>query len=180
MRKRSTRGRRTVAFTLIEMMVVMAIIALLAGLALPSFRHAMMRAQSLKCAQNLRGIGIAASLAATDNNNRYPEIDQAAAPVYTPQGPNLITVLGTYGITTNVLQCPVDISVSPSNFSTYGSSYEWDPVFDNEPVNATYAYVTPTRVVPVNSGRVVLALDFSGVHNGRPNVLFGDGHVLTH
>ncbi len=68
----------------------------------------------------------------------------------------------------------------PSSFTTYGSSYEWDPVFDDEPINETVIYITPTISIPVNSSHVRLAMDFAGIHNGRPNVLYGDGHVQIH
>lgn len=172
--------RRTLAFTLVEMVIVMAIIALMATLVAPAFQNAMLKAQSVKCSGNLKAIGVAASLAATDNNNQYPAIDQAAAPIYNPPGGNLVTVLGPYGITTNIVQCPVDMANSPSSFSQYKSSYEWDPVFDDEPVNETAIYITPTVVVPVNSSRVRLAMDFSPLHRGRPNLVFGDGHVAVH
>jgi prepilin-type N-terminal cleavage/methylation domain-containing protein/prepilin-type processing-associated H-X9-DG protein len=174
------RRRRLLAFTLIEMLVVMAIITLLAGLLAPSFERAMQKARSMKCTGNLHAIGVAASLAATDNNNKYPKIDQAGAPIYTPQGPNIVTALGPYGIATNVVQCPVDVANAPSSFTKYGSSYEWDPVFDEEPLNETAVYITPTFIIPVNSSRVRLAMDFTGVHNGRPNVIYGDGHVAAH
>lgn len=174
------RKRRRVAFTLVELLVVVGIIALLAGLAGPSFNMAMKKAQSVKCANNLRSIGIAASQAATDNNNAYPEIDQAGAPIYSPQGPNLVTALGPYGISTNAVQCPMDLQSAPSAFSTYGSSYEWDPVYDDEPLNAEVMYITPTVTVPVNSSRVRLAMDFNGVHRGKRNAVYGDGHVAMH
>jgi prepilin-type N-terminal cleavage/methylation domain-containing protein/prepilin-type processing-associated H-X9-DG protein len=179
--------RRTLAFTLVELLVVMAIIALLAGLSLPGSQNAINKARSIKCAGNLHQIGIAASQAATDNNNRYPEIDQAGAPIYTPPGPNLVTALGPYGVNTNPVQCPVDLATAPSSFTTYGSSYEWDPVFDDEPPNQPVVYITPTVAIPVNSSRVRLAMDFAGIHGPlnatgirRPNVLYGDGHVATH
>jgi prepilin-type processing-associated H-X9-DG protein/prepilin-type N-terminal cleavage/methylation domain-containing protein len=172
--------RPLIAFTLIEMMVVLTIISFLVTLFLPSIQTSIARARSLKCAGNLRVIGLAASLAATDNHNRYPEIDQAGKSIYTPPGPNLITALESYGVTTNVLECPIDVATPPSNFATYGSSYEWDPVFDEEPLNETVIYITPTLIVPVNSSRVRLAMDFTGVHRGRPNVVFGDGHVAAH
>jgi prepilin-type N-terminal cleavage/methylation domain-containing protein/prepilin-type processing-associated H-X9-DG protein len=172
--------RPLIAFTLIEMVVVIAIIALIASLLMPNFGLAIAKAKSLKCVGNLHTIGEAASLAATDNHNRYPEIDQAGAPIYTPPGPNLITALGPYGIAANALQCPIDVANAPSSFSKYGSSYEWDPVFDEEPLNETVIYITPTFLVPVNSSRVRLAMDFTGVHRGRPNVVFGDGHVAAH
>lgn len=173
--------KRRIAFTLVELLVVIAIIALLAGIAGPSYSAAMNKAQSMKCATNLRSIGVAASLAATDNNNTYPEIDQAATPIYTPQGPGLVQALGAYGITTNSIQCPVDMSSGNSSaFKLYKSSYEWDPVFDDEPVNATAVYITPTVLIPINSSRARLAMDFNGVHRGKPNVVYGDGHVSSH
>jgi prepilin-type processing-associated H-X9-DG protein len=72
------------------------------------------------------------------------------------------------------------MEASPNSFTKYGSSYEWDPVFDNEPVNETVVYITPTVAIPVNSSRVRLAMDFTPIHNGRPNVVYGDGHVASH
>jgi prepilin-type processing-associated H-X9-DG protein len=166
---------------LIELLVVIAIIALLATLAAPSFKAAMLRARSIACAGNLRQIGMAAALAAADNNNRYPEINQAAVPIYTDAGAtNMIGALGAYGVTTNTLECPVDLQQSPPSFKTYGSSYEWDPVFDDEPVNETVVYITPTVSIPVNSSRVRLAMDFNPIHHNRPNAVYGDGHVADH
>jgi prepilin-type N-terminal cleavage/methylation domain-containing protein/prepilin-type processing-associated H-X9-DG protein len=180
MRRRYLPRRRLLAFTLVELIVVLAIISLLGSLAMPALQRAMDRARSMKCAGNLRSIGMAANLWAADNNNTYPQIDQAAAPIYSPQGSNIVTTLANYGITTNVVQCPVDMVSNPSSFSKYGSSYEWDPVFDSEPINTTVVYITPTVAIPINSSRVRLAMDFLPIHHGRPNVVYGDGHVSSH
>jgi prepilin-type N-terminal cleavage/methylation domain-containing protein len=177
------RNRRLDSFTLVELLVVLAIIALLATLLNPAFNSAILKARSVRCAGNLRQIGMAASLAATDNNNKYPEINQAAAPIYTdPSATNMIGALGPYGVTTNTLECPVDLALGKASaFVTYqGSSYEWDPVFDDEPVNATVVYITPTVAIPVNSSRVRLAMDFNPIHHNRPNVVYGDQHVSMH
>ncbi len=182
-RRRSLRSR-VLAFTLVEMLVVLAIIGLMGALFLPSMKSAIMRAQSVKCSANLHAIGVAASLSATDHNNTYPEIDQAgdqADPIYSDgNATNLIGAFGPYGITSNSLQCPVDMTLAPSSFKSYGSSYEWDPVFDNEPVNEPVIYISPTTGIPVNSARVRLAMDFNGIHQSRHNVLYGDGHVRYH
>jgi prepilin-type N-terminal cleavage/methylation domain-containing protein/prepilin-type processing-associated H-X9-DG protein len=180
--KRLSRHRRLDSFTLVELLVVIAIIALLASLATPSFTSALQKARSVSCAANLRAIGIAATQAATDNNNKYPEINQAAVPIYTDaSATNIYGALNAYGITSNMLQCPVDMQLGKgSSFTKYGSSYEWDPVFDDEPVNETVVYITPTVLVPVNSSRVRLAMDFNPIHRNRPNAVYGDGHVSQH
>lgn len=180
--------RRLLAFTLVELLVVVTIISLLIGLVLPAYSQMMDRARSIKCATNLRNIGISVTQAVADNNNMYPEINQAAAPIYTvPQTPGgaipggLVAVLGPYGVTTNLIQCPVDMeNTSTSSFAQYGSSYQWTPAFDDEVVNAPLIYFQPGFAIPIHSSRVRLVSDFLPIHKGRQNVLYGDGHVSNH
>ena len=64
--------RRESGFTLVEMMIVVAIIALLAAIAVPAFLRARQRSQNTKFINALRIASDAMTMYAVENGGRYP------------------------------------------------------------------------------------------------------------
>lgn len=175
--------RRSGGFTLVELVVTVAIIALLATLALPSYEKAMDRARSIQCGQNLRQIGVAIMAATQDNDNKYPKINDAMT-VYYPDDPDaktLAQVLAQYGVQGVVLRCPSDVR-NQNRYAQLGISYMWQPYADEESADTNSVNIygrmrAGQQIFQAPSARVRIVTDYDAIHYNRFNTLYADGHV---
>ena len=69
-RQRKQNGRA--GFTLIELLIVIAIIAILAGMLLPALNKARQQAKTIACVSKLKQLGLTAHYYAADNSNIAP------------------------------------------------------------------------------------------------------------
>lgn len=107
--------RAYAAFTLIELLVVIAIIAILAAILFPVFAQAKSAAKQTKCLTQIRQIGVASSMYATDNDDNLPAILPYSPPIndggawFRPYD----TMLQPYIKSDDVFFCPSDNNAFP-------------------------------------------------------------------
>jgi prepilin-type N-terminal cleavage/methylation domain-containing protein len=188
---RSDRGRR--AFTLLELLVVIAVLALLLALLMPALAGARSQAWALACRSNLRQLVLANSGYASENDGFYVPAakdlwDNAGRyrwhgvrrnpgePFDPAQGP-----LAGYLADGQVKECPAHVNfVQSSDWNTsfeqgcggygynmaYLGSRLWDPaVTGPQALQQTYARTTSVHEV-ANPGQTLMFADTAMANNG--------------
>lgn len=192
------------AFTLVELLVTIGIIALLASLLLPMARTWNAGAQTVACSGNLRQMFLYLDAYARENNGVYPAVSDAATG--NSWWLTLQNFIGTpdqvVGIRKKtVFLCPASLRTYPNQTArrTYGMNCEglkntqgaldWrTPIrpISQSKLSRTL-FIADTCNGPANNGDGIqyfraasspLAADvIEGRHSGRANALFLDGHV---
>lgn len=172
-------SKRNNAFTLVELLVVIGIIAVLMSLLMPSLNKARAQAKQVQCESNMRSIGQAMLVYANDNNGQMFPYDRGAGYVHSipdnPNNPNTpwpIYVLKPGLWNSPLLVCPADpLGADPSEYEhSYLVNAHLQPN-ENELVglNQGKSIKYTTHVQGLSPDQVVVMgekSDFSS--NGRP------------
>jgi prepilin-type N-terminal cleavage/methylation domain-containing protein len=120
-------------FTLVELLVVMAIIAMLTGILMPALAATRRIAYRTLCKENLHGCAIAFRMYLDDNKNVMPAIANMPNSVPSVDAP-IYTVLKKYLSGPQALKCPADRwpEKNTSYFASEGSSYEYNRGLANQ------------------------------------------------
>ena len=198
---RGVRASARGAFTLVELLVVITIIALLIGILMPQLRRAKAQTKRSACASNLRQIGIGMQAYLVDNNDRYPYASIAPSygsfPLGTPEPIYIADVLAPHlSQQAKVFQCPDDRPNSDRPAPNTGLSF-----FQSERSSYEYRYYVFHHVrLPGNTIREVanrmgeflgrgvaentiwIMRDYGNFHgeggeSGSRRYLYADGHV---
>lgn len=174
---KSRREEGEAAFTLIEMLVVIAVIALLAALLLPVLSKGKEAGRATACVSNLHQIGIALQLYVDGNHNLLPVMRDRPSDtnaISTNALPSPDMVLRAELGNTNVLRCPSD---NQNIFEETGSSYSWNSLLNGE--SAERLTVLGMNFDP---HAIPVFFDKQGFHAARGpnkavNYLYADGHI---
>lgn len=162
-------GRERRAFTLVELLVVIGIIALLIAILLPTLNRARQAGQRTTCASNLRQFGAITQLYLYDSKGIYPA--HAGDPVSTSplvwlwMGRGFRPLFEPYvkrtGNNPSIFWCPTDAS-SQERFDATSFAYSMSFYHSPEQINrmttvaSNYSQSDPSllRVMPQKAGRV--------------------------
>lgn len=154
------------AFTLLELLIVIAIIGVLAGLLLPAASQAKRKAKSAACRANLHQLGLAVRTYADDNEGLLPVIDPAGT---APRSAIRAVISAHLGTNDAVFRCGED---SAGIFLKQGSSYDWNPAFSGKLLDRR----TYTLASQEDFTEKPLLSDHEPWH-GYKNGVFMDGHA---
>ena len=164
------RRPRVEGFTLLELLVVVAIISVLAGIVSYAASHGIESARATNCAGHLRQLGIALSGYLGDHNNLMPEL-KAGRETKGDDVPVIDNTLDKYMPSKSVFACPSDHQYAAAS----GTSYYWNTALNGQ----SAAALNFLKVIDTH-GHIPVLADKAGFHpyeKDKVNILYADGHA---
>lgn len=165
-------SRRLKAFTLVELLVVVAIISLLIAILMPTLSRAMDLARSLRCEAQLQQIGVATANYLNDSKGYVFPCSYSSNATLGATGSGLITILAPYipnqDQTTTIWTCPAAVIGNTTQFLlTYSCNtgvhpnYNYDasnvPVVGKDASGSSYRNLRKITMLPRQYELVTIA-----------------------
>ena len=150
------------AFTLIEILVVLAVIGTLAGIGIPVTRSVIRKSRQAACLNQLRSLGVGLESYLQEHNQIMPDLEAGRASK-TEDVPVLDTVLLPYLETADAFHCPED----REQFAKSGSSYSWNSLVSGKRLSDAFVF-------GISEDRIPLILDKESWHPDGVNFLYPD------
>ena len=148
-------------FTLVELLVVIGIIGLLAGMLMPSLAQAKRKANSIKCLNNIRQLSLSATLYAGDHEDEYPRRMHLTN--------SWLFALQPYYKDIKILKCPSDRFLEWRSYLMNGWNDYWQfKLSDAEyrrVMNYTYTHGMKQSAVPLLSETILLGEKRTGSYH---------------
>jgi prepilin-type N-terminal cleavage/methylation domain-containing protein/prepilin-type processing-associated H-X9-DG protein len=162
--------RLPVGFTLLEILVVLAITAGLAALVFPVYQRIIQGGNATVCSGHLRQLGIALNSYLTENNMVMPVL-KAGREKRSDDVPVIDNTLDRYLTDTRVFACPADTKWAAAT----GTSYHWNVALNGQ----SAANLNFLKII-ANPSRIPVLGDKEGFHpylETKVNILYADGHA---
>jgi prepilin-type processing-associated H-X9-DG protein/prepilin-type N-terminal cleavage/methylation domain-containing protein len=190
---------RSCAFTLVELLTVIAVIAILAALLMPVLNKSQMRARRIWCESNEKQVGLAYHVFANDHGGKFPtevSTNDGGSKEYVESGFESgetfytayrhFQALASDAVQPQLLICPTDLRVAASNFPALQNANVSYFVGVNGAFDKPGSILAGDRNIATNSFENPTILQIDPVsklswtwelHQSKGNVLFADGHV---
>jgi GT2 family glycosyltransferase/type II secretory pathway pseudopilin PulG len=174
---------RTRAFSLVELLVVIGIIAILVGLLLPAIARSREAANRTKCLANLRSLGQALVMYANNRQGRLPNSNpDSTVADYDATNAVLVALNRDYVRAPGVFHCPSDVDPQPEKIETADYtlansarvSYDFFSVWWMPELGPKVTRLKEAPLVwDLDGGKPVLSFQNHGLKGG--NVAYNDG-----
>jgi prepilin-type N-terminal cleavage/methylation domain-containing protein/prepilin-type processing-associated H-X9-DG protein len=119
--------RRACAFSLIELLIVLAVIGILAAILLPVYMLARGKARAVTCLSNLKQIDASIIFYADDYDARFPTVGRSVQDYGNPETGDMVVRVQSYLKSYAVFFCPDRSATYGDKTYTSAKAYSWNP-----------------------------------------------------
>ena len=157
------------AFTLVELLIVLALVGVLAAVGVPVYGRVAESGRAAKCVGNLRQLGVALGVYLSEHNMKMPTLVSGRTSV-NEGGEAIDNTLDAYTQGKTVFQCPSDRGEAVKS----GTSYYWNVALNGQSANGLNFFQNYSQ------NEIPILADKAAYHpylENKVNLLYADGHA---